>query len=222
MRCAVAAGPAPDDCCLEPTFATDWPRCLRLLPEADVVVLGFYRGTMPLPVQTVLLPSGIEVRVSFLFIGTHCYVVTRPGAERLLRLVEPVHLPVDNFLASAMPVRGRGRPRPRTTASFRLVRGFVWMRSLAWQCLWHRNRGISHDRASAHHRAGADACPPRVGRCVGAAPVPAHAPRTTGGRVASDVPLAAAVPALLLALPLALLALIALFGAKRRRHVAGP
>lgn len=108
-----------DDCCLVPTFAEIWEQevihCLK--PPSDIVVLGYERGRLPLPIRRRRMPNGRDGFSAYPFVGTHCYVVTQRGCQQLLAHAYPLHLPVDVFLVACMYLG--------------TVCGLVWPRSLA-------------------------------------------------------------------------------------------
>ena len=135
-----------DDCCLPtPAFPAAWEaEVLPLIrrggapPALDFLVLGH-----KLDIRTTLIDPAIRrgpmgsgsTRDRWWFYGSHCYLLSSPGARRLLDLALPLELHVDHFLALVM--------------NLGLARGRITRVSTAPQCRAHWERGIIHDHL--HH-----------------------------------------------------------------------
>lgn len=145
LLAAAAAGGArfalvlEDDCCLPmPAFGAAWRAAVAPLlrddpPSFDVLVLGHHPNHRLWNFTDRNAPGGDPgspwLRHHW-FYGSHCYVVSAPGARRLTELALPLELHIDCFLAHAI--------------NLGLVRGLVLRRSVAPQCLHRREQGIVH------------------------------------------------------------------------------
>lgn len=89
-----------DDACFAPSFRTQWTT--YIVPFLQTTAYHFLLlGYRPLPgyyVHAAPCTFNLPLYDKLSFLGSHCYLVSRSGAQRLLQLAFPIQVHIDSFL----------------------------------------------------------------------------------------------------------------------------